>query len=92
MFSEAPPSRELLTTSLTCLLFVEVNTLTSSGIRAPASVPREMIAASFHHNPLVAPTPRTRYVVRNVNRMQTTEVTHTNELSGSSKFIRSAVA
>ena len=24
--------------------------------------------------------------------MQTTEVTHTNELSGSSKFIRSAVA
>ena len=60
MFSEAPPSRELLTTSLTCLLLVEVNTFTSSGITAPASVPREMIMAIAHHRSAVWPVPRTR--------------------------------
>ena len=60
MFSDAPPSRELLTTSLTCLLLVDVKTLTSSGISAPASVPREMIVASFHHRSPVAPVPSTR--------------------------------
>ena len=55
MLSEAPPSREDLTTSCTCRLVVEVKTLTSSGIRAPARVPQEMIEASFHQSP--APKP-----------------------------------
>src|SRR5438045_887583 len=38
--SEAPPSREAVTTSRTCADSVEVKTFTSSGITAPASVPQ----------------------------------------------------
>ncbi len=66
MFSDGPPSREEVTTSRTCRLFVEVNTLTSSGISAPARVPQEMIVATFHHSPAPAPSmwPRTAHVVR----------------------------
>src|SRR5581483_658748 len=48
--SDAPPSLADVTTSLTCLDSVEVNTLTSSGMTAPASVPHEMIDDSFHHS------------------------------------------
>ncbi len=40
----------------------------------------------------MAPTPSTNQVVANVLTMQTTEVIHTSELSGVSKFIRSASA
>ena len=50
MLSDAPPSREAVTTSLTWADSVEVKTLTSSGIIAPASVPQEMIVDSFHHS------------------------------------------
>src|SRR5690349_5057109 len=50
MFSDAPPSREDFTTSCTCRDSVEVNTLTSSGITAPANVPHEMMVASFHQS------------------------------------------
>ena len=50
MLSEAPPSREAVTISLTCVDSVEVKTLTSSGMIAPASVPQVMIVASFHHS------------------------------------------
>ena len=49
MLSEAPPSLDEVTTSRTCALSVEVNTLTSSGMIAPASVPHVMMAESFHH-------------------------------------------
>ena len=49
MPSEAPPSSAELTTSLTWRDSVEVKTFTSSGMIAPASVPQEMIVASFHH-------------------------------------------
>ena len=48
MFSDGPPSSEDLTTSFTCRDSVEVKTLTNSGMTAPASVPQEMIVASFH--------------------------------------------
>ena len=48
MLSEAPPSRDEVTTSLTCADSVEVKTLTSSGMIAPASVPQVMIVESFH--------------------------------------------
>src|ERR1019366_2998894 len=37
------------TTSFTWRDSTDVNPLTSSGISAPASVPQEMIEASFHH-------------------------------------------
>src|SRR5918994_4052969 len=52
MFSDAPPSRDDVTTSLTWADSVDVNTFTSSGMIAPASVPQVMIVASFHHNVL----------------------------------------
>src|SRR5688572_4940611 len=50
MFSEAPPSRDEVTTSLTWLDSTDVKTLTSSGMIAPASVPQVMMLESFHHS------------------------------------------
>src|SRR5678815_1433192 len=50
MFSDAPPSRELVTTSRTWRELVDVNTFTNSGMIAPASVPQVITVASFHHN------------------------------------------
>ena len=47
--SDAPPSLDEVTTSFTWRESTEVKTLTNSGISAPASVPQEMIDASFHH-------------------------------------------
>ena len=61
MLSDAPPSRDDLTTSCTCREFVEVNTLTSSGMTAPASVPHEMIDASFHQS---VPSPSSTGIIR----------------------------
>ncbi len=55
MLSEAPPSRELVTISRTWRELVDVNTLTNSGISAPASVPQLMMVASFHHRVLSPP-------------------------------------
>ena len=54
MFSEAPPSREAVTTSRTWRDSVEVKTLTSSGMIAPASVPQVMMVESFHQSGVVA--------------------------------------
>ena len=54
--SDAPPSREAVTTSRTCADSVEVNTLTSSGITAPARVPQVMMSDSFHHKVLSPPS------------------------------------
>jgi hypothetical protein len=42
IFSDAPPSREAATTSLTCADLVEVKILTILGVTAPANVPTEM--------------------------------------------------
>ena len=50
MLSDAPPSRDDVTTSRTCADSVDVKTLTSSGMIAPASVPHVMIVDSFHHS------------------------------------------
>src|SRR5687767_13249459 len=66
MLSDAPPSRDEVTTSLTWADSVEVKTLMSSGMIAPASVPHEMITESFHHS---VPSPSSgmrRYETRNV--------------------------
>jgi hypothetical protein len=49
MLRLAPPALDAVTTSRTCLELVEVNTLTTSGMIAPASVPRVMISDSCHH-------------------------------------------
>src|SRR5215203_1405069 len=57
MFKEAPPSREDVTTSRTWADSVEVKTLTSSGMMAPASVPQVMIVDSFHQSDASPPSP-----------------------------------
>src|SRR5579862_2198782 len=49
MLSDAPPSRDDVTTSFTWLDVTEVNTFTSSGIIAPANVPQVITLDSFHH-------------------------------------------
>src|SRR5713226_5504538 len=92
MLSEAPPSREAVTTSRTWLDSVDVKTFTSSGMMAPASVPHVMTVESFHHN---VPSPRllTRtHEARYVMATDTKDVSHTSRVSGASKFMRVAPA
>src|SRR5437870_2010959 len=55
--SDAPPSRLAVTTSRTWRDDVEVKTLVTSGMTAPARVPQVMIVASFHHRCPSPPTP-----------------------------------
>src|ERR1044071_1369356 len=94
MLSDGPPSFDAVTTSRTWPELTEVNTLTSSGMMAPASVPHEMIADSFHHRPngrAESPLPIRRYDTMNVSATETIEVSHTSTVSGCSKFILSAL-
>src|SRR5688572_24458717 len=49
MVSEAPPSRDAVTISCTCLEWELVKTFVNSGISTAASVPQLMIEASCHH-------------------------------------------
>src|SRR5690349_10422391 len=102
MLSDGPPSLEAVTVSRTWPEFTDVNTFTSSGMIAPASVPHEMIAESVHHGPAVAgidcavsedsPTPIRKYDTRNVRPTETSDVSHTSWVSGCSKFISLAFA
>src|SRR5437870_8415534 len=88
MLSEAPPSREEVTTSLTWLDSVDVKILTSSGMIAPASVPHVMTVESFHHS---VPSPRSltrTHEARYVIATDTNDVSHTSRVSGASKFMR----
>src|ERR1043166_3938106 len=90
MLSDAPPSSEDVTISFTWLELIRVKTLTSSGMMAPASVPQEMIIASFHHS-VVSP-PSVGIIILDtmkVRMMDTIEVSHTSEVSGASKFMSS---
>src|SRR5438876_10848798 len=92
MLSDGPPSLEEVTTSLTWIESVEVNTLTSSGIIAPARVPHGIIAASFHQRVVSPPRLGTMsFETTNVNTTETIEVIQTSEVSGVSKFIWSAL-
>src|SRR5687768_10750001 len=50
MLSDAPPSRDDVTTSFTCVDSTEVKIFTSSGMIAPASVPQLMTVESFHQS------------------------------------------
>src|SRR6478735_1194473 len=93
MLSDGPPSFEAVTTSRTWPELTDVNTLTSSGMIAPASVPHEMIAESFHHRPngsAESPEPIRKYDTRNVRPTETSEVSHTRTVSVCSKSILSA--
>src|SRR5690349_8685606 len=93
MLSDAPPCLEDVTTSATCFEFIEVNTLTSSGMMAPASVPQVITSESFHHS--VGSFPRFGIIsfdTMNVATIEMIDVSHTSIVSGASKSILAAVA
>src|SRR5947209_12668316 len=93
MLSDEPPSSEEVTISRTCRESTEVNTLTSSGMIAPASVPQEMMMESFHHR-LPSP-PRSGMMsleTMKVRIIETKEVIQTSEVKGASKFMSSELA
>src|SRR5580765_1194607 len=95
MFSDGPPSRDAVTTSLTCFDWVEVKTLTNSGMIAPASVPQVMMSDSFHHRlSLSPPAPSrgtSRYDTMNVIATEMIDVSQTSWVNGASKCILSAL-
>src|SRR5580704_18025160 len=87
IFSDAPPSRELVTISRTWRELVEVNTFTNSGISAPARVPQLMIVASFHHMELSPPRVGIMSeLITKVRAMERREVSKTRVVSGVSKL------
>src|SRR5450755_4288782 len=76
--SDAPPSREEVTTSRTCPDSVDVNTLTNSGISAPARVPHVITVDSFHHKEVSPPNSGTmKYDRTYVRAIETIEVSQT---------------
>src|SRR3989304_1579283 len=86
MLSDAPPSREAVTTSRTWPELVEVKIFTSSGMMAPARVPQVMIVESFHQS---VPSPSagiSRDERRDVIAMGTNEGSQMREGSGGSKL------
>src|SRR4029077_7098510 len=92
MLREGPPSRDDVTTSFTWPDSVDVNTFTSSGMSAPATVPHVMMVESFHQS---VPSPRSamsRYETTYVMATEMIEVSQTSDVSGASKFILSACA
>src|SRR5262245_50119268 len=93
MLSDAPASFEAVTTSRTWPESVEVKTLITSGMTAPASVPQLMIAESFHQS-VASPFSSgiSTYDTTNVSTIETMDVSQTRNVSGCSKFILSAFA
>src|SRR5687767_2348164 len=90
MFSDAPPSREEVTTSRTWRDSVEVKTFTNSGMMAPARVPQVMMADNFHHNVESPPSSGiSSFETMNVSTTETAEVSQTSDVKGASKFILS---
>src|SRR3569832_1279616 len=91
-FSDAPPSRDEVTTSRTCADSTDVKIFTSSGMIAPASVPQVITVESFHQSD---PSPRSlmrRYERTYVSTTEMIDVSHTSAVSGASKFIFAALA
>src|SRR6187200_245829 len=85
MLSDAPPSFDEVTTSLTWLDSVDVKIFTSSGMIAPASVPQVMTVESFHQSvPLPPRSGMRKYEVRYVSPTDTMDVSHTRRVSGAS--------
>src|SRR5450759_2214810 len=92
MLSDAPPSRDDVTTSFTWLDSVDVKTFTSSGMIAPASVPQVMTLDNFHHS---EPSPSVgiiRYDTMYVSTTDVIDVSQTRDVRGASKFILSTSA
>src|SRR5438046_7164040 len=88
MLSEAPPSLEAVTTSLTWREWALVNTLVNSGITAAASVPHEMMTESVNHR-LLPRFPSRSLDATKVTTIEKMEQTHTRLVSGASKSILS---
>src|SRR5882672_3958533 len=85
MLSDAPPSRDDVTTSRTCDDLSDVNTVTSSGMIAPASVPQVITSDSFHHRDGSPPTVgMMSEETMNVNATDTRDVNHTSWVRGAS--------
>src|SRR5687767_8572292 len=85
MLSDAPPSRDDVTTSRTCRDPTEVNTFTNSGMIAPASVPQVITRDSFHHSVVSLPMLGiSSHDARNVRATETIEVSQTRVVSGAS--------
>src|ERR1051325_1311829 len=83
MLSEAPPSRDDVTTSRTCREPTDVKTFTNSGMIAPASVPQVITSDSFHHSVGSPPTSGiTSFDTTNVSATETSDVSHTSVVSG----------
>src|SRR4026209_810701 len=76
MPSDAPPSRAEVTTSRTWAELVEVNTLTNSGMMAPARVPQVMTVESFHHR---LPSPRSGIMSQEGTEVSTTDTQKTTQ-------------
>src|SRR5687767_12973822 len=92
MLSEAPPSREAVTTSATCFDLVDVKIFTSSGMTAPANVPHVITVESFHQSD---PSPSSwinTYEARYVSATETNDVSQTRRVSGASKSMRSTLS
>src|SRR6185503_19592669 len=70
MLSDAPPSRDDVTTSRVCRDSVDVNTFTNSGMIAPARVPHVMTADSFHQSD---PSPRFGIISFDTMNVSTTD-------------------
>src|SRR5215475_11820035 len=87
MLSDAPASFDAVTTSRTWAELVEVKTLITSGMIAPASVPQLMIAESFHQRVPSPRFPRSNAETTNVATIDTIEVSQTRNVSGASKSI-----
>src|ERR1700733_8817197 len=91
--SDAPPSRDDVTTSFTCADSVDVNTLTSSGMMAPARVPHVMMSESFHQRVSSPPSiGMSAAEATNVKITDTIEVIQTSDVNGPSKHIFDALA
>src|SRR6185295_485627 len=93
--SDAPPSREAVTISWTCLLCELVKTLVNSGISTAASVPQLMIVANCHHRlgKAIVVSPRTTdrsrissQLMPNEVEIQRIEAIQIRRVSGSSKL------
>src|SRR5688500_3003638 len=90
-FSDAPPSRDELTTSRTWELSVDVKTFTNSGMIAPASVPHVITVESFRHSDPSPSVGIMKYETTYVSTTETIDVSHTRDVSGASKFILSTL-
>ena len=90
ILSEAPPWREVFTTSFTWVELGEVKILVNSGISAAPSVPQLMMAES----PIQYPSPKSPKMSQlaiKVQMIERMEVAQTSEVSGCSKSMSSAL-